>query len=150
MSYRYSSSPKRTHRRARGFSLVEIMIVIVIIGLLAGVVTVNVRSYLTKAKQNVARQDIAVIAQALDSHWAEHGHYPTNDEGIAVLTRPDATGGESLLKAGQLNDPWGHPYQYNSPAARSDSPYEVFSLGADGKDGGQGGDADISSDDLQN
>jgi len=130
-----------------GFSLVEVMIVIVIIGLLAGAVTINVRRYMTKAKRNIAKQDIAVICEALDTYWAEKGRYPTNDEGLGVLVAP-SDGGESLLAGTTdgLRDPWGRPYTYNCPASRSDGPYEVICYGADGRDGGDGADADICSD----
>jgi len=140
------------NRRAlqrRAFSLVEIMIVIVIIGLLAGVVTINVRNYLTRARQNIARQEISTIATALDEYWAVNSRYPTNDEGLDVLTQATEETGESFLDGGPsaLIDPWDNPYQYNCPAA--EAPYEVISLGADGREGGSGAEADISSVDLK-
>jgi len=126
------------------FSLVEIMVVVVIIGLLASVVTVNVRSYLTKAKCNLARQDIAHIEQALGAFWAEANRYPTSDEGLEALTRPTEKNPEPLLSGSSVpKDPWGRPYQYNCPGRTG--PYEVICFGADGREGGQGGDADISS-----
>lgn len=132
----------------RGFSLVEIMIVIVIIGLLAGVVTVNVRRYLIKAKQNVARQDIATIVHALDSFWAEYDRYPTNEEGLEALIRPTEKNPEPLLAGKEIpRDPWDRAYLYNSPGA--DGPYEVICLGADGREGGEGADMDITSDKLK-
>ena len=131
---------------AKAFSLVEIMIVIVIMGLLAGVVSVNVRSYINKAKQNTARQEIATIVHALETFYAANGRYPTNDEGIAILTQPSAKWPEPPLKTVPL-DPWGRPYQYNSPG--SAGPYEVICYGADGREGGTGIDADISSDKLK-
>ncbi len=136
-----SKNKKRT-----GFSLVEIMIVIVIIGLLAGVVTVNVRTYLTKAKQNTARQEIATLVGALDTFYATYGRYPTNEEGIEILTRATEKLPESLL-TGDPIDPWSRAYQYNSPG--SNGPYEVICYGADGRDGGEGVNADISSDKLK-
>jgi general secretion pathway protein G len=140
-------SCKRTHRPrpaawTAGFSLVEIMIVIVIIGLLAGVVTVNVRSYLLKAKQNVARQDIAVIVSALDRFWADNGRYPTNDEGLAALCVKSAKHPEPLL-AREPVDPWGRAYVYICPGSKG--PYEVLCKGPDNRDSGEGV---ISSDDL--
>jgi len=130
----------------RGFSLVEIMIVIVIIGLLASVVTVNARGYLLKAKQNTARQEIATIMHALDTFYATYGRYPTNDEGLAILARPSEKLPEPLLSA-EPRDPWGHPYQYNSPG--TNAPYEVICFGADGRAGGEGADADLSSTNLK-
>ena len=133
---------RETRNSKRAFSLVEIMIVIVIIGLLAGVVTVNVRGYLTKAKQNIAKQNISTFVSALDQFWAEAGRYPTNEEGLSTLTQ--GSGDESLLKQGSsLIDPWGNPYQYTSPGPVG--PFEVSSLGPDGQEGSD----DISSDNLQ-
>ncbi len=130
----------------KGFSLVEIMIVIVIIGLLAGAVTLNVRSYLIKAKHNVARQEIATIVQALDTFYATYGQYPSNEEGIAILTRATDKLPEALLASDPV-DPWDRPYQYNSPG--TNGPYEVICYGADGREGGEGADGDITSDNLK-
>ncbi len=134
------------NQKCRAFSLVEIMIVVVIIGLLAGVVTINVRSYLTKAKHNTARQGVAVIMEALDTFWAEYGRYPTNEEGLAVLARPTAKFPEPPL-ANVPIDPWGRAFQYNCPG--STGPYEVICLGADGREGGEGADADVTSGNLR-
>ena len=129
-------------RVRRAFSLVEIMIVIVIIGLLAGVVTINVRHYLTKAKQNTARQGMATIVQALDSYWAVYNRYPTNEEGLAVLAKPSDKMPEPLLKCEPV-DPWGRPFVYNSPGPSG--PYQVICLGPEGREGAEGV---ITSDDL--
>jgi len=139
------SSRARRHTRG-GFSLVEVMVVIVIIGLLASVVTLNVRGYLNKAKQNMARQEIATVVQALETFYAACSRYPTNEEGLAILTRPSEKLPESLLKAVPV-DPWRRPYQYNSPG--SAGPYEVICYGADGREGGDGVNADVSSDALK-
>lgn len=134
-------SQNELHRS--GFSLVELMVVIVIIGLLAGVVTINVRSYLIKGKQSVAKLEIAKICQALDSYYAEHDRYPTNEEGIAVV----ATKSDGTLNKVPL-DPWKNPYEYHNPGRGNDLPYEVICYGADHREGGSGGDADLSSADL--
>jgi general secretion pathway protein G len=136
----------KRRKRRRGFSLVEVMIVIVIMGLLAGVVTVNVRGYLTKAKQNTARNEIATIVKALDTYYGMYSKYPDNNEGIGVLTKASEKIPESLLSAEPV-DPWGNPYQYNSPG--TDGPYDVICYGADGREGGQGVDADITSNALK-
>ncbi len=143
-----SCKENRNHRRRKAFSLVELMIVIVIIGLLAGVVTVNVRGYLIRAKQNVARQEISTIVRGLETFYATYGRYPTNEEGIAILTRTTEKLPERILDIdSEPMDPWGHPYQYNSPG-RKDL-YEVVCYGADGREGGNGDEADISSDSLK-
>jgi general secretion pathway protein G len=121
------------------------MIVIVIIGVLATAVTVNMRSYLLKAKQNVARSDIASMTQALNTYFSEYGRYPTTEEGLEVLTKPSKKFPERLLDP-PLTDPWDQPYQYASAGPRD---FEVFSFGADMKEGGTGADADVSSKDLE-
>ena len=133
-------------RRDRGFTLVELMVVIVIIGLLAGIVTVNVRAHLIKARQNVAKQEIATIVMALNSFYGTYGRYPSNEEGLGILSRPSEKLPEPLLESNPV-DPWGNAYQYNCPG--SNKPYEVICNGADGREGGEGVDADIRSDNLK-
>ena len=136
-------------RFARGFSLMEIMIVIVIIGLLAGVVTLNVRSYLSKAKQETARHEIATMMHAVETFNATYNRYPTNEEGLGILCKATDKFPEGLLNSKTVPiDPWGHPYQYNCPGSDG-SPYEIISYGADGKEGGDGYNADISSKNLK-
>jgi general secretion pathway protein G len=130
-----SESAAAQRRGAGGFSFIEIMVVVVIIGLLAGAVAINVSSYADKAKRNRAKSDVAVIVNAIEAYYAESGRYPTNDEGLSALP----------LK--NTNDPWGRPYQYNQPGR--DGPYEVVTYGADGREGGTGADADIGSWNLQ-
>jgi general secretion pathway protein G len=136
----------KCRRLTRAFTLVEIMVVIVIIGLLATAVTINVRNYLTRAKQNAAKQDIVTIANAIDIFWSDYSRYPTNEEGLDILTQPTSKIPEGLLEH-IPNDPWGHPYQYISPGATK--PYDIICLGADGREGGEGGDADITSESVR-
>lgn len=130
-----------------GFSLVEIMVVLVIIGLLAGLVGVNVRGYLVRAKQNTAKSEIATISDALEAFYTEYDRYPTNEEGLAILAQPTERIAEPLLDREPL-DPWRNAYVYNQPGR--EGPYEVLSLGADGREGGDdnSADADIVSWDL--
>lgn len=122
------------------------MVVIVIIALLAGAVTINVRGYLIKAKQNRARQDIGVIGNALTTFWTTYNRYPTNEEGLAVLAKATDKMPEPPLPAVPI-DPWGNPYQYICPGPNGQA-FQVICLGADGNPGGTGADADITSDDL--
>lgn len=132
--------------RGRGFSLVELMVVIVILGLLAGTVTICARGYLIRAKQSAARHEIRTIVGALESFYTAQNRYPTNDEGLEILARPTDKLPAALLTA-VPTDPWGRPYQYNAPGTKG--PYEVVCYGRDGRDGGEGADADISSDHLK-
>ncbi|MEL7239727.1 MAG: type II secretion system major pseudopilin GspG [Planctomycetota bacterium] len=122
--------PSRSHR---GFSLVEIMIVVVIIGLMAGVVTFATARYLEKSKQTKAKSDIATLAGAVESFYMERGDYPDNRQGLAVLA-PD------FVKV-VPNDPWGEPYVYVVPGEVQ--PFDIMSYGADGREGGEGRDADV-------
>jgi general secretion pathway protein G len=146
MSYRPPlSAITRPRRRRAGFSLPELMVVIVIIGLLAGVATVSVRSYLVRGKQNIAKMEIAKICEALDAFYSHFDRYPTAEEGIAVLAAKTADFPDGLLNK-VPNDPWGNPYEYVVPG--SNGPYEVICYGGDHRQGGSGGDADISSVDL--
>jgi len=127
------------------FSLVELMVVVVIIGLLSSLVAVQTRSYLIASKQNAARAEISTMISALESFYADQSRYPTNDEGIAILKNGTPSFPDGFLKKLPL-DPWGHAYEYMSPGANS--PFEIICLGADGREGGDGGNADISSEAL--
>ncbi len=127
------------------FSLVELMVVIIIIGLLSTLVAVQTRSYLIASKQNAAKAEIATIVSALESFYADQSRYPTNEEGIEILTVGTRSFPDGFLKKVPI-DPWGRPYEYISPAANS--PFDVVCLGGDGREGGVGGDADVSSEAL--
>lgn len=131
-------SNKHAHAPRRAFSLVEIMVVVVIIGLLASVVTYATANYLDKAKRQRARADIAVYAGGIKNYHTEKGRYPSNQEGLRTIV-PEYV--EKLQ-----NDPWGRPYQYLSPGRSA--PFEIISYGADGLEGGTGSNADISSADA--
>ncbi|HXY33207.1 MAG TPA: type II secretion system major pseudopilin GspG [Planctomycetaceae bacterium] len=135
----------RWHARRSAFSLVELMVVIVIMGLLAGVATISVRTYLIRGKQNVARLEISKICQAIDTFYGQFDRYPTPDEGIAILATKSDAFPDGLLSKPPI-DPWGHPYEYLVPGRSG--PYEVICYGADHREGGSGADADISSSDL--
>lgn len=139
--------PCKTRRglyvRRGGFSLIEVMVVIVILGLLAGVVAVNVRGHLERAKHTTALTELATLEEAVDSFYLATGRYPTNQEGLQALVKRSEQLPEPLIKR-LPSDPWGQPYQYNSPG-REGTPFEVFSLGADGIEGGEGGDADVGT-----
>jgi general secretion pathway protein G len=146
MSYRTLRLSRAAQPGARtGFSLPELMVVIVIIGLLAGVATISVRSYLVRGKQNIAKMEIAKICEALDAFYAHYDRYPTAEEGIAALAAKTTAFPDGLLSK-VPKDPWGYPYEYVVPGGSG--PYEVVCYGGDHRQGGTGGDADISSVDL--
>ncbi|MGB3706570.1 type II secretion system major pseudopilin GspG [Castellaniella sp.] len=126
----------------RGFSLIEIMVVVVIMGILAALVVPNVMDRPDQARTIAARQDVASIQQALKLYRLDHGRYPTVEQGLDILAGGPA--GKSRYMDRVPRDPWGAPYQYLNPGVRGE--VDVFSLGADGKPGGEGVDAEIGID----
>lgn len=130
----------------RGFTLVELMGVIVILGLLASIITVSVRRYMITSRQNIARLEISKICQAVESFYVESGRYPDTTEGLTVLVGTAEKPDGFLPGTRIADDPWGHPYDYVIPGTTT--PYEVLSYGGDGKSGGTGVNADLSSAEL--
>ena len=138
----------RARRRSeRGYTLVEILVVITIIGLIMALVGPRVLNYLTESKVKTARIQIQSFTSALDLFFLDAGRYPTSSEGLAVLVRPTAgitAWNGPYLKGGVVpNDPWGKPYVYRSPGEHG--AYDVVSFGSDGQEGGTGTAADITS-----
>jgi general secretion pathway protein G len=132
----------------KGFTLVELMVVIVIIGLLAAIVAFNVLPMGDKARVEKAKSDISTIDQALEMYKLQNLHYPSTSEGLQALVKAPGSADPSRYQAGGYikklpDDPWGRPYQYASPGRHSGA--DVWSWGADGKEGGEGVDADIGS-----
>jgi general secretion pathway protein G len=131
-------------RQAQGFTLLELLVVMVIIGLLAGYVGPRYFAQLSKSEVKVAAAQINSLDKALDQFRLDVGRYPTTEEGlIALMTLPNEVNkwaGPYLKKAIPL-DPWSHPYQYQSPGEHGE--YDLFSLGKDGQLGGQAEAADI-------
>jgi general secretion pathway protein G len=133
-------------RRDRfGFSLTELVVVIVIIGMLASITAVQTRSYLAKSRRSAAKADIARLVDAVDSFFLETARYPTPDEGLAILTRAQGDFSYGFIKKLPL-DPWGRPYVYER--ATAEFPFQIICLGSDGRPGGDGEGRDINSIDL--
>lgn len=140
----------RVARRAEaqaGFTLIEVLIVLGIIGLLATVVTPQVLRYLARAKVETARIQLSAITTAMELYALDVGSYPPPQTGLSALVQPPPGvvqwRGPYLKKAEGLLDPWGRPYGYRVPGRQS--AYEVFTLGRDNAPGGQGEDQDITS-----
>ena len=142
---------RRPRRRARGgeagFTLVEILVVITIIGLIMALVGPRVLNYLAESKVKAARIQVESFASSLDLFYLDAGRYPSTSEGLAALAqRPgaiDSWNGPYLRTGLVPNDPWGHPYIYRSPGEHG--PYDIISYGSDGQQGGTGTAADIES-----
>ncbi len=134
-------------RGEAGFTLVEILVVITIIGLIMAIVGPRVLNYLGESKVKATRIQIESFSSALDLYYLDMGRYPTSSDGLAALVARPGNAPEwngPYLKGGVVpNDPWGHAYVYRSPVERA--PYEIVSFGADGQEGGTGTAADISS-----
>jgi len=132
-----------------GFTLVELMVVIVIIGLLATVVVTNVLPLLDRGNSEKARADVALIEQTLDMYRLDNFTYPTSEQGLnALLTPPAGLAQPDRYRRGGYvkrlpSDPWGKPYQYVSPGQRG--AVDIYSFGADGAPDGEGDNADIGN-----
>lgn len=135
--------------RQRGFTLIEIMVVVVIMGILAALVVPKLMGRADDARIQAARSDIATIMQAMKLYKLDNNRYPTTEQGLQALITKPTTGPEpkGWKPGGYLEklpkDPWGNPYQYQSPGLKGE--IDIYSLGADGQPGGTGNDADIGS-----
>ena len=146
-----SATPRPPCRRPEfGFTLIEVMVVIVILGVLAALIVPRVLGRPDEARIVAAKQDIASIMQALKLYKLDNRRYPSTEQGLTALVErpsiaPQPENWKSYLEK-LPNDPWGSPYQYLSPGLKGD--VDVLSFGADGRAGGEGIDADIGSWDL--
>jgi general secretion pathway protein G len=136
-------------RRACGFTLIEILVVITILGILAALIVPRVMDRPDQARVTAARADIAAIMGALKLYRLDNGVYPSNEQGLAALAKKPDRGDipKNWKPGGYLDklptDPWGADYQYLNPGIRGE--VDVFSFGKDGRPGGEGFDADIGS-----
>jgi general secretion pathway protein G len=145
-----------------GFTLIEILVVITVIAILAGMVSPMVFRNVGDAKVSAARAQIESFGLALDTYYLHNDYYPTTEEGLAALVtppvvpssrrpadpssrRPAANWRGPYLKKGVPLDPWGNPYHYESPGPVNQQSYDLVSYGRDGKPGGEGEDRDLTS-----
>jgi general secretion pathway protein G len=136
----------RTTRR--GFTLIELMVVILIIAILAALVVPRIIGRGSDAKIGAAKSDVSALSSAIDIFRLDTGRYPTVEEGLSALSVPpsDVTGWKGpYLKKSITNDPWGRPYEYEYPGAFGADSFAIKSYGLDGQPGGEGENADISS-----
>jgi general secretion pathway protein G len=137
----------RLPRSARGFTLLEVMVVLLIIGMFVGMVAVNIGSRVDQAATTKAAADIQTLDSALELYKLDNFQYPTSEQGLRALVErprvpPEPRNWRQYVKR-LPDDPWQRPYQYVSPGQRGE--FDVFTLGADGKVGGEGKDADIGN-----
>jgi len=136
----------RRRVRHSGFTLLELLVVMVIIGLLAGYVGPKYFAQIGKSEVKATRAQLDSLEKALDQYRLDTGHYPSTEQGLAALTvKPDndARWDGPYLKKNVPDDPWGHPYQYKAPGEHGE--YDLYSLGKDGQPGGSNEMADIVS-----
>jgi general secretion pathway protein G len=133
-------------KKSLGFTLLELLVVIVIIGLLAGYVAPRYFSQVGRSEIQVARAQIESLEKALDQYRLDTRHYPSAEQGLdALVSRPanEPNWNGPYLKKALPSDPWGRPYVYRVPGQKGD--FDLFSLGRDGRAGGSGEDADIGT-----
>ncbi len=151
--HRYERLPGAPTDRVRGFTLIEIMAVVLIIGLLSTIVGVAIFQQVDKGRITATRAQISNLEGVLELYRMDNARFPSNEQGLEALARPPAIPPEprnypagGYLRGGRLpTDPWGELYQYESPGQHNTHSYDLWSFGADGQPGGEGGDADIGN-----
>jgi general secretion pathway protein G len=134
-----------------GFTLIEMMVVIAILGTLAMLVGPSILRNLGDANTTAARTQVEILTVALESYRMDTGHYPTTEEGLAALrswsaqSAPPAGWRGPYLRKPIPPDPWKHPYQYRSPGEHNPESFDLYTLGRDGETGGEGENADLTS-----
>ena len=147
MNAQQAKLPPQAPVKQRGFTLIELMVVLAIIGILAALVVPNVMQRADDARVTAARTDIGNLMQALKLYRLDNQRYPSAEQGLQALVAQPTTGPAPLNWKPYIdklpNDPWGKPYQYLNPGLKGE--VDVLSLGADGQVGGEGKNADIGS-----
>jgi general secretion pathway protein G len=151
VSCKNDRSPRRGRVARPGFTLIELLVTIAIIATLAAIIAPSLFSNVGEARTSAARSQIQIIALALDAYRVDNDEYPTTDQGLQSLRAFPVTGtAPTNWKGPYLRqvlpvDPWGRPYVFTSPGVANPNAYDLYTLGKDGKPGGQGEDADITS-----
>jgi general secretion pathway protein G len=142
----------RTTPREQGFTFLEIMVVVIIIGMLTTLIANNIFGRFGQAKHELARSQLQKVEQALEFYKLDNGNYPTTEQGLEALVREPTSeprprrwlsGG--YLKEGDLRDPWDHPFRYEVPGQHNGHSFDLYSLGEDGAEGGTGNNADVAN-----
>ncbi len=146
----HSHTSRGRRARTAGFTLIEVLVVVVMIAILATLVAPNVFRHVGGAKRSTARSQVEMLGAALDAYRLDVGRYPTAAEGLDALNAAPAGGGAAgwsgpYLKKRVPLDPWKRPYVFRSPGEMDPSGYDLLSLGEDGRPGGEGDAADITS-----
>ena len=132
---------------SRGFTLIEVMVVVVILGILAAIIVPRIMGRPEEAKRTKAQVDIKAIEEALNLYKLDSGFYPNTEQGVEALVKKPETEPKKWRDGGYLSkvpsDPWGRPYQYLSPGEHGD--FDLYSLGSDGEPGGEGKNEDVES-----
>ena len=153
MSASHRDQNRNPKTRRSGFTLIEIMAVVLIMGLLMTLVGVNIAGQIDKARVTTTRAQITQLESALEFYRLDNGRYPTTDQGLEALVRKPGGAPEPrnyppggyLKKSDALFDPWGARFQYESPGNRNPHSFDLWSLGSDGASGGEGVDADLGN-----
>jgi general secretion pathway protein G len=143
---------KKPPKRLSAFTLIELMVVIVILGILAAFVVPRLTKRPEDARVTKAKLEVSNLEQALELYYLDNGMYPSTEQGLAALIEKPQTGdipqgwkeGGYLAKGRLANDPWGNPYVYVAPGIHN-ADFDLYSLGKDGQEGGEGYDADITN-----
>lgn len=146
-----ASLPHRRTAGRPGFTLIELLVTIAIIATLAGIIAPALFSNVGEARRNSAKSQIQILALALDAYRVDNDEYPTTEQGLEAL-RSFPTGGETVrnwrgpyLRQLVPTDPWGRPYVYLAPGLANPNAYDLYTLGKDGKPGGEGENSDMTS-----
>ena len=151
LSEKTITTPRCRLDRSKGFTLIEVMVVVIILGILAAIVVPRVMDRPDEARITKAKQDIRALESALNLYKLDNFVYPTSDQGLEALVQQPSGSPEPKNWKKYMDrlpkDPWGQPYQYLSPGVKGE--VDIFSLGADGQQGGEGANTDVGNWELE-